>query len=363
MKIGVYSKEIDRRLLHNVNNLLIVNSISKWQPSPEIMVFCGGTEAGTRYLAPSIERFPLKEGLSGWLGPFTGQRSGIARLLQKKDIDALLLFDVKEVLNTSVPQFLLLDDRYEPEEKDRALFQKLAGIAVSSEKIKTRLIAETGVDLQNRIVAGGITAAGLKRTAFEEQLQFREAITAGKEFFICTDDHWTKESLVLVLKAFSQFKKMQQTHWKLVLTQRGFNPQTAFGSVFGVLSSYKYKEDVVLFEQSASYTYAQALGAAYAAVSTKTDDGFPAAVAEAIACGTTTLVPDPFTDATFPVLPAYLATDETSLGAKMMELYKNESLRHYYIEAIQKHAPLNTSGGGLKALLGGVSEETIPRKE
>lgn len=146
---------------------------------------------------------------------------------------------------------------------------------------------------------------------------------------------------------------MQQTNWKLVLTHRGFNPETAFGNVFGMISSYKYKDDIVLFGQSASHTYAQALGAAYAAISAKTDDGFPAAVAEALSCGTTTLVPDPFPASSFPALPAYLAGDEASLGTKMMELYKNESLRQYYIEAIEKHAPLNNLSGGLEALLGG----------
>ncbi len=269
----------------------------------------------------------LEEKLPGFLNTALTKRWKLPSILKKQQVSALLLLDIRDRLPVSVPQFLLMKDQAVYTAKEHPVLRQLAGIVVSSGAMKTALVENAGVDVTRIIVVEGLLAPGLKPADIREQLAFKDQVTQGREFFLCADASWTKDGLLLLLKAFSRFKKMQQSNWKLLITQRGNDPKTAAATAFDILGTYKYREDVQFFTESNPGDYALVLGAAYAAITLQQDAGFPAAACEALVCHTPVLAPEALQHRIGADITVFDAASDASLGKCMMELYKNEALR------------------------------------
>jgi len=342
VKIGIYSSNFREHLDSNLSNQLIVNYIFGELGAESLLAFRHKKENHSTFL--KSKAIPVI--IPGGIRKLVEKSLVLPSLLKKNSTGALLLFDIEDVLPVKVPQFLLLSDAYQFQQKHRQFFKKLEGVITSSHKLKAQIIATSGINPEKVIVTEGLIQPAMEPPEYMDTLKFKGNLTEGREYFICADAHWTRERLVLLLKAFSRFKKMQHTGWKLILTQRGLDPARAFASAFEVLNTYKYRDDVVLFESAPEMPYAHALGGAYAAIAIDQTAGFSAAVWEAVRCGSTVLVPDHFDQNGLAALPTYLANDEESLGIKMMELYKNEGLRQQYLDSLrQKPAPPDAEPG------------------
>lgn len=288
--------------------------------------------------------------VAGGIHKLFGRRSAVSVTVKKSGINKLLLFDLKDAVSSNALQFLVTDDASRVEKKDFPLYKKLSGIITSSGQSKEFLMKMAGVDGNKIIVIEGLVKAKLEVPEYIDGIKFKGNVTSGREYFICADEYWTKENLVTLLKAFSRFKKMQQTSWKLLLTQRGLNPEPGNAAVFETLKTYKYRDEVILFAEGDETPYAHALGGAYCAISMQTNNAFPSAVLEAVECGCPVLVPDGFNNPTLPGLPAFLGGDDESLGIKLMELYKNEALRAQYAKNLLQHQHKTGPGPGLEEL-------------
>lgn len=80
---------------------------------------------------------------------------------------------------------------------------------------------------------------------WEEREQIKNTYTEGREYFLFTGNIYPPDQLILLLKAFSHFKKWQLSNMKLVLAGPT-NKKTA--KLKEKLATYKYKEDVVILE-------------------------------------------------------------------------------------------------------------------
>ncbi|WP_143019711.1 glycosyltransferase [Niabella drilacis] len=272
------------------------------------------------------------------------------RLLKKNKIRALLVPDISDVLRTPVPQFLFVQDTAVYTSKSLPVLQKLAGIVVSSGLLKETLVQRTGIDPEKIIAVEGVLMPCLKPLELTALVDFKDRVTAGREFFICADTHWSREQLLTLLRAFSRFKKMQQSGWKLLLTQRGRHPGPWFSGAFDVLDTYKYRDDVILFEGSGLQDYAAAVGAAYAAITFQQDEGFPAVAGEALACQIPLIAAATGSKPLHPDIFLFDAAEEASLAQQLMELYKNEALRQQFIQRYGAHPLKLTPETGLGLL-------------
>jgi len=158
-----------------------------------------------------------------------------------------------------------------------------------------------------------------------------------KEFFICRQDDKNEESWFTILRAFSKFKKWQQSSMKLFLIPKhGIVPL----NVADRLTSYKYRDDVRLLDDVSEKDESSLTGSAYALIHLPGNDADLLPIAEALQCGL------PFITAPTGSLKEYAAdtglyipgTGHEELGDAIIDVYKNEDKRTQVIESIRTKA-------------------------
>lgn len=165
----------------------------------------------------------------------------------------------------------------------------------------------------------------------EEKTVIKTKCTNGKEYFVYAGTLHPKKNLLNLLKAFSIFKKRQQTGMKLVLAGKSVSGNESF---IKNLASYKYRDDVVLTGPVGENELAEIIAAAYGFVSPALYDSYESRIVEAIKCNVPVIAAS--NSAAQEIAgEAVLYADVTShldLAEKMMLLYKNENLRKELIE-------------------------------
>ncbi|MCD2424947.1 glycosyltransferase [Niabella pedocola] len=348
MSIAIYSRNLQKDLVFNRFNNLVINGLNQCLPEAGLLVFSTAPTADLPFPHPNLRVVQPAKKQSGWLGRALEKKWTLPNLLKKNQVQALLLADVKDLLKINIPQFLLVPDDAAYIKNGHPALRKLAGLVVSSPVLKEALVKQAGVHAGKVWVVEGLVAPGLKPAEVHAQFDFKDRVTEGREFFICADVHWSREQLLTLLKAFSRFKKMQQSGWKLLITQGGNHPRSACSAVFAALDTYKYREDVVLFESTGAEDYAAAMGAAYAAVTFQQNGGFPAAAFEALQCQVPVMAPAAQKERIHP--SALLFADEAALAQQLMELYKNEGLRQQLVLQLAND-PLKPAPEGALTLL------------
>lgn len=270
----------------------------------------------------------------------------IPPILKRFKADLFVSPDGIASLRTRIPQCLVIHDlaflqnrhwfssgigyyyrRFTP------LFMKrVQRIATVSETSKKHLIDAYGM-LADRIDVVYSAAKPAFRPLEESQRSaVKERFTTGKEFFLYTGAIHPRKNLIGLLKAFSLFKKRQQSGFKLVLAGRMAWHTDDFEKL---LSTYKYRSDVVLTGYVDLDTLAQLTASAYAMVYPSFYEGFGVPVLEAMQsdvpvitsvntsmqeiAGTAALYADPH--------------DPASIAEQLNRLYIDESLRRRLVES------------------------------
>lgn len=169
----------------------------------------------------------------------------------------------------------------------------------------------------------------------EDKELVKEKYTGGKNYFLYIGAIHPRKNLVSLLKAFSIFKKRQQSNWKLVLAGRLAWKNNQF---LKSLRTYKYRDDVVLTGYLQEDELVKITGAAYSLVYPSVWEGFGVPVLEAMRCHVPVITSGNSSmeeiagDAALYASPS----DHTDIAGKMMLLYKDESLRASLVEKGRK---------------------------
>lgn len=148
----------------------------------------------------------------------------------------------------------------------------------------------------------------------------------GKEYFLYVGAIHPRKNLLNLLKAFSVFKKRQQSNMKLILTGRLAWKYDLF---LESIKSYKYRNDLVMPGYLEENELAKIVASAYALVYPSLFEGFGVPVLEAMRCDVPVItslsssMEEIAGSAALYVNPA----DYNDIGEKMMLLYKNEDMR------------------------------------
>lgn len=159
-----------------------------------------------------------------------------------------------------------------------------------------------------------------------EKMKCQLEFTEGRQFFLLAEELRAEAPLVELLKAFSLFKKRQQTNMKLVLP---FALDEELSSFAHKLSSYKFKEDVVITGTISVDTRARLAAAAYALLMIDPAGNTEAHIVEALQLEQPLLVPRTHSAEEL-AGPSALYTEPDNvqdLANKMMLIYKDETLR------------------------------------
>lgn len=265
----------------------------------------------------------------------------IPSALKKYKADVFVSCDGFCSLATNVPQCIVLHDlsflhypafnkkshtifykKYTPK-----FFEKAKCIATVSEFSKKDILHHYKNVQGSKIdvVYSGVKEIFRPVDEHEKKL-IKEKYTAGKEFFIYVGAIHPRKNLENLLKAFSVFKKRQQSGMKLLLAGRLAWKYEPF---MEKLKTYKYRDDVVMTGYLDDLELCKVLGSAYAMVYASLLEGFGVPVLEAMRCEVPVI-----TSANSSMQEithnAALYSDPSNfndIADKMMLLYKDENLR------------------------------------
>ena len=269
----------------------------------------------------------------------------VPALLKKYKADVFVSCDGICSLSTKVPQCLVLQDLAFLQQssflkkshlnfykKYTAKFLRRAkSIATVSEFSKQAIVSQYNTDVSAIDVVYSGVNENFQAKNDEEKLTVKNKYSDGKEYFVYAGAIHPAKNLVNLLKAFSVFKKRQQTSMKLLLAG---NLANKYGSFKESLKSYKYRNDVVLVENVADGELVKIIGAAYGLMNPSLYEGFVSSVLQALRCDVPVITTAGFSmqEITNGAALCVDANNHKDIADKMMLLYKDESLRKKLIE-------------------------------
>jgi len=256
-------------------------------------------------------------------------------------------------LQTKVPQCLVIHDLaflHHPEfiskshlnyyQKNTGRFLKNSKVIITvSEYSKHDIVKQYKIDPAKIHVTYNAPGSPFQPLSYEEKELVKVKYSAGCEYFIYTGSIHPRKNPINLLKAFSKFKKRQQSNMKLVFAGRLAWKTDEFTKL---LSTFKFRNDVILTGYLDKNELAKLVASAYALVYPSFFEGFAVPPLEALQCGVPALVSN---NSAMPEVggDAYLYIDPENpddIAEKLMLIYKDEALRSRLIENGEKRLQL-----------------------
>ena len=275
----------------------------------------------------------------------------IPAILKKYKADVFISCDGFCSLATKVPQCLVVHDlafiHYSSFIRKSALLfyrryiprylNKATVIATVSEFSKQDIIAKYKTEAAKiNVVFNGVKEI-FQPVSKDEKEATKNHYTDGKEYFVYAGAIDPRKNLLNLLKAFSVFKKRQQTNMKLVLAGR---LAWKYGSFKESLKSYKYRNDVVMTGYAEETEMVKIIGSAYGMIYPSVFEGFGVPVLEAMRCEVPVITSSGSAMQEIAKDGAlYVAAGNyNDIAGKMILLYKDENLRKELIRKGQEIA-------------------------
>jgi glycosyltransferase involved in cell wall biosynthesis len=158
--------------------------------------------------------------------------------IKKFKVDALLSVDT--IIDTTKQQCLIIS--HTDKQLQKADLGEVQSAFCLSETIKSNLEEQYESNAQKIHLIYGGPSLDLLLSNEEEKAAVKEKYTEGKEYFLYRGS-FDSPNVVQLLKAFSIFKKRQKSTMKMLLLGEDISGKKEFSEL---LSTYKYREDVVL---------------------------------------------------------------------------------------------------------------------
>lgn len=266
-------------------------------------------------------------------------------LLKKYNADVFVSCNGICSLRTKVPQCLLIHDLafLQPlffMKKSQVIFFKrytpaflaiAKSITTVSGFFKQEIISHYKIDSAKIEVVFSGTSDNFQPISNEEKAIIKSKYTDGREYFVYSGEIHPRKNVINLLKAFSVFKKRQQTNMKLLLAGK---LAKKYGSFQRDLQSYKYRNDVVMIAPVDESERINIIGAAYGLIDPSLYAGAVVPLLEAMKCDVAviTAADSSMHDIVKEAVLHAEATTYTGIADKMMLLYKDENIRKELIE-------------------------------
>lgn len=307
------------------------------------------------YTPPAIGTVPanvtyhyVKNNLVRWLGLHWWHRVVLPYALKKLQAGLFISVDHASVNSRHAPSCIFLSAGVRPHGTTKqagqyrpAALQSARALFTTSADDRQLLAAQYAVPPEKIHVLPPGTHGAEKVFTAEEKEAVRDKYTQGIEYFIFAGDIGEQYSLLELLKAFSQFKKWQQSNMQLVIAG---NATAWTAELLHKTASFKYRSDVHIFPGCPPETVMALTAAAYAFVYPPTAGCFPFGIVHAMQAGVPVITYDTAAmkelagNAVIYAVPG----NEKGLTANMQLLYKDEALRKEVIERARQHIRQNT---------------------
>ena len=269
----------------------------------------------------------------------------IPRILKKLNATSYINTDAIVSLKTNLPQFLFLNN-IEVDDPTKLFTDKVTAyckknieanllkakkIIVISKAAKEK-ICGTFPSIQPLVCELSVSAnANFVPYPWQHQQEIKNRVTKGNDYFLVNATFIHEEDFIILLKAFTQFKKWQKSNLNLLIVSTTNNLTTKLTQQ---LSNYKYKEDVQLLTNISVDEYAKVLSAAYCFFFPYCTTNFPVQILEAMQCDVPVVTnKNNGVQAIFNDSVGYATSvDITAYADKMILLYKDENYRNQLIK-------------------------------
>jgi len=230
------------------------------------------------------------------------------------------------------PKFITWHHRWYYQWFTKKFLQKAKSIVTVSGFSKKDLIQQYKLPGKKIDIVPGAANTGFMPLSWLEKEKVKEGFADGREYFLFTGGIHPRKNLMNLLKAFSLFKKWQQSNMKLLVAGR---LAWQYDDILEKLKTYKYRDDVVLLGYLPDEQLTRVTAAAYAMVYPSFFEGFGLPIIEAMQCevpvitSNTSSMPEIGGDAALYADP----NDPDAIAKQMLSLYKDETLRSRLIEA------------------------------
>lgn len=203
-------------------------------------------------------------------------------------------------------------------------------ILTFSEKSRQQFVQQYGCNERSIMVVRGGAKEQCSILNWAEKENVKVKYAAGKEYYIVVSDS-TDENLIHLLKAFSQFKKRQQSNMQLIFAGQGFRNDSRF---IEKLETFKYRTDVHVYDSLSEDDFSKLISAAYGLVHPFQEDETGDMILNAFKANVPVIASDKGSLSEIAADAAlYAGIHETELlAAQLMLLYKDENLRMQLIE-------------------------------
>lgn len=208
--------------------------------------------------------------------------------------------------------------------------KKATVVATVSEFSKQDIVAQYKVNPKKINVIYSAAKPMFVPLTWEEKQQTQDSYADGFQYFLFVGGVHPRKNVMGLLKAFSIFKKWQQSNFKLLIAGR---LAWQFNDVVEKLKTYKYKDDVVLLDYVPEKKLAKLVASAYAVVYPSFFEGFGVPIIEAMQSKTAVItsnvssMPEIAGDAALLCNP----NEHEDIAKQMLTLYKDENLKQQLI--------------------------------
>ncbi|HEV8080987.1 MAG TPA: glycosyltransferase [Chitinophagaceae bacterium] len=243
----------------------------------------------------------------------------IAALLKRHKTDVFVTKNA--LLQTTVPQCVIAYDTFTSKD-----LKKVKNIVTTSEFSKKQIIEKNNIrESRIDVVYKGVNES--QQITVEEKEKIKQQYANGNEYFLVTGTI-PLDKFIILLKAFSLFKKMQKSNMQLlVVSAKGINKE-----LLEALRLFKFNSEVKMLDHIDKKENIRITGSAYAYVHLLEHEYLYALNAMSchvpVIADNTGLMPEICSDSA--LYFNYNAYKEIS--DKMMLIYKDENLRKQLIE-------------------------------
>jgi glycosyltransferase involved in cell wall biosynthesis len=249
----------------------------------------------------------------------------LPRILKKIKADVLISFDGLCSKSSSLPQVLVLSGE---EQTTHRTLKKAKIIAVISQWHKRELVKKYKMAEEKTEVVSAAVSEIYKPISEDEKEKVKAKYCDGKEYFLCPGQQLNGETFITLLKSFSYFKKRQQSSMKLLLLAK---PD---GKSIKSLSTYKYRNDLILHEKASVIEEASLMGSSYAVLILPNNSQPVLNTLKAMQCGVPVITSEnPVVNEIAGEAALYAENvTATGIGEKIIRIYTDENLRNQLIK-------------------------------
>ena len=257
---------------------------------------------------------------------------GIKKSIILDKLKPQLLITTGEVCkknSTALKQIFFFNQCYEAYGRDKKSLQYPSTIVTTSSTQKRKIVETFSVDERKVQVIPAAPSEYIALADWSEKLSVKDKYSDGREYFFCfkhigPDTQWEE-----ILKAFSIFKKWQQSSFRLLIAGE---IAPAYVDTFNEkFNSYKYRNDVKVLDL-ANDDIERILSCAFGMICAEADftgvqmlNGFKAEVP--VISSPVEVFEEEVSGAFLPALP-----QAEELGRQLINLYRDEQMRDILIE-------------------------------